>query len=426
MNPEDADATLYPNRADDGIDSRAVSRRRLLAGSATAGAAVAAGCVDAVDDGGGETSPETVFVFNTGEGTVSLIDAASDEVVDTLHLGATASFPSNQFTPTLSDDASAPLWLNVDGGVRAIEAGTLETVAKVTTGSGANWQERTPDGAHVVVSAREPAHRQVRIDADPNSERFGEETARIERRSEGGAGDADGPGPCDVTIHPDGEYAYVADLFGDALTVLDVESFEIVEQVAVEPNDGGRVKPWMTTAAWDGEHLLVENNGGEAGSESIWDISDPTAPEERVRLTRDDGLGRLPLTSEIGPKSATGYVFTPDSESVSVVDIAGGTVATQIDVGGEAFVGTWGPSREKLYVPVQTSDEVTVIDHAEREVVATVGVGAEPYGATAASVRPEGSRTEQLLAGMAGMGLELAGAGTTYCIGNCACGHKLE
>ncbi|WP_210423533.1 beta-propeller fold lactonase family protein [Halorussus marinus] len=427
MSDDTDDEALYPNR---GRATRptGVSRRRLLSGSAAAGAAVTAGCMGSTtDDSGGDGDAEgTIFVFNTDEKTVSVIDAATHEVVATPHLGATASFPSNQYAPGLTDEPTDPLWLNVDRGVRAIEVGSLSSVAAVETGSGANWQELTPDGAHLVVSAREPAHTQYRIDADRESRSFGEVTAEIDRADEGGIGDRDGPGPCDVTIHPDGAYAYVPDIFGDTLSVIDVEAFELAEQVAVSPTDGAdAARPWMGTAAPDGETLLVEHDEGATGTESVWDVSDPAAPVERARLTADDGLGRRPLTSEIGPDSAFGYVFTPGSNDVTVLDLDAGTVADRLDVGGSAFVGTWGPSRERLYAPVQTADEVAVIDHADREVVETIPVGSRPYGATAATARPDGDAAANVRGTMASLGIDLDDGGTTYCIGNCACGHRL-
>ena len=351
-----------------------------------------AGCVE--PEGSVETtSRPTVFVFNTGDGTVSLVDVETDAVVATVPVGFASSFPSNQFTPRLIDEPDDPLWCNVEDGVRALSAGSLSTIGSVATDAGANWQERTPDGTSLVVSAREPAHRQLRIDADPGSETFGEVTGEIDRRPEGGRGDADGPGPCDVTIHPDGAFAYVPDLYGDTLTVIDVDDFAIHRQIAVEA-EGDPPAPWMGTAAWDGETLLVENAGGPAGSESIWDVSDPGDPVERVRLTADDGqeeeggLGADPLTSEIGPDSAFGYVFTPGTEDVTVIDLKAGVVDARLDLGGEAFVGTWDPAREKLYVPIQTTDEVAVIDAGSREIETTIDVGPEPYGATATSLRP--------------------------------------
>jgi len=420
----DIDPTLYPNAESDNQPVDAVSRRRVLAGSTAAGAAATAGCLGGGDEPNREGS--TVFVFNTGDGTVSLIDTATNEVVGTKHLGLSSSFPSNQYTPQLTDTANDTLWLNVDRGVRGLSAGSLSETARFDTGSGANWLEQTPDGQHLVVSAREPAHTLYRLDADPDSDSFGEQTGVIDRTSEGGRGDNDGPGPCDVTIHPDGQYAYVPDLYGDTLTVVDIPSFEIETQIEVDPVGEAPAEPWMGTISWDGARLLVEHNEGDAGSESIWDTSDPANPEEITRLTVDDGLGEGPLTSEIGPESEVGYVFTPGTNDISVVDLTAGEVTDRLDVGGSAFVGTWDPARETLYVPVQTTNEVAVVDHASRKITDTIAVGDSPYGATAATVRPQSDNTDALLAKLAQMGVFASTAETTYCIGECACGHQLE
>ncbi|MDS0293744.1 hypothetical protein [Halogeometricum luteum] len=437
------DRFLYPNRSRDRSKAtRGVSRRRMLAGSAAAGAAATAGCAGGGEGGSGSgddnpaatgtgtgdaptvSNPPTVFVFNTGDGTVSVVDVESDEVVETRALGLSSSFPSNQYAPRLTTAPEDSLWLNVDRGVRALSVGSLAETASVETESGANWLERTPNGRHVVVSAREPAHRQLRIHADPSSDRFGEVSGDIDRTGEATTGDQAGPGPCDVTVHPDGEFAYVPDLFADTLTVLRIDPFEIETQVEVDPVGDGPARPWMGTVSPDGRTLLVEHDEGETGTESIWDLSDPANPEERVRLTGDDGLGRRPLTSEIGPDSETGYVFTPGSDDVTVVDLRAGDVTGRLDLGGSAFVGTWDPAHAKLYVPVQTRDEVAVVDHARGEIVERIAVGANPYGATAARARPRPDSTAALGTALARLGIREP-VETTYCIGNCACGHRL-
>jgi YVTN family beta-propeller protein len=424
MTDDHGDDVLYPN-ADGGGEDGGVSRRTLLAGSASAGALATAGCLGSGDSGTDEGGPATVYVFNTGDKTISVIDAAADELVTTQYLGATASFPANQHVADYTAESGDPMWLNVDQGVRAVDAGSLSELASLETGSGANWQEVTPDGETLVVSAREPTHKQYKVDADPDSDSFGDVTAELDRTDEAGRGDKEGPGPCDVTIHPDGEYAYVPDIFADQLSVIEIDSFDVVEQVPVDPvGDADAVAPWMDTASRGGETLLVENNEGDHGTESIWDVSDPAAPEEVARLTADDNLGALPLTSEIGPDSERGYVFTANSEDVTVVDLNAREVVDRIDLGGKAFVGTWGPSYEKLYVPVQTSDEVKVVDHDSGEVTATLSVGSKPYGATAGRVRPEETSTNEFLATAASLGIELTEGGTSYCIGECACGHQ--
>jgi len=424
---QDSDPMLYPNADGDADAHGGVSRRRLLATGAVAGTAATAGCTGGESDGDADddrTDRATVFVFNTGDGTVSLIDPERDELVGTRAVDLSSSFPSNQYTPTLVDAPEESLWLNVGRGVRGLSVGSLSETASVGTESGANWLERTPDGAHVVVSAREPTHAQFRVDADPSSDGFGDVTAEIDRTGEGGNGDREGPGPCDVTVHPDGEYAYVPDIFGDTLTVVRIDPFEIATQVDVDPIGDGAARPWMATVSPDGRTLLVEHDEGEAGTESVWTLDDPAVPEETARLTNADGLGERPLTGEIGPGSERGYVFTPGSDDVTVVDLEAGTVADRIDLGGSAFVGTWDPSRSKLYVPVQTTDEVAVIDHERGAVVERIDVGPSPYGATAARVRPRSDPASDVSLAMARLGVTES-AETTYCIGNCACGHRL-
>ncbi|RJX50197.1 hypothetical protein DP106_06360 [Halonotius pteroides] len=151
-----------------------------MTSGATAGAVATAGCAgdgdsEANDDTQSQaTERSTVFVFNTGDGTVSLIDPASNEVVGSGAIGLSSSFPSNQYTPDLTDGSEGVLWLNVEHGVGALTAGTLDEVAHVDTGSSANWQEQTPDGDYLVVSAREPSRMNYRIDADRWSTTVGE------------------------------------------------------------------------------------------------------------------------------------------------------------------------------------------------------------------------------------------------------------
>jgi len=430
----EANADLYPNRDRDGPP---VSRRGFVAGSAALGAAATAGCSSDDADGGGsggggggETTqdetetptPEqrdTVVVFNTGDMTVSVVDVAADEVLETTHVGLTSSFPSNQYTRTLVDSAADSLWANVGRGVRALNPVTLTERARVETGSGANWQELTPDGSSVVVSAREPAHTQYKVDADPDSETFGEVLDEIDRTDEGGRGDNDGPGPCDITIHPDGRYAFVPDLYGDTLTVLDIEEFAIETQVDVAPVDGSAPQPWMGTVDPQGERMLVEHR---AGVETVWDVSDPTEPTEIARLGSEDGLGDGPLTSEISADGSTGYVLTRGSEDVTVVDMEDLSVTRRIDLGGSAFTATWDSEHRKLYVPVQSANVVRVIDDATGEVTATLDVGERPYGATACRIVPDPVPPGTAAAAASKLGLD---GDTTYCIGDCACGHEL-
>lgn len=119
--PAERDDDIYPS---DGVGRRqSLSRRYLLSGSATLGVAATAGCLGDDESGDADTDvveQPTVFVSNTGDGSVTVIDTASQSVVETRSLGLSTSFPSNQHTPALTTGATDPIWLNVgEGSVRS-------------------------------------------------------------------------------------------------------------------------------------------------------------------------------------------------------------------------------------------------------------------------------------------------------------------
>ncbi|SEQ21876.1 beta-propeller fold lactonase family protein [Natrinema salaciae] len=408
-----------------------VDRRRLLETSVTVGATVSvAGCLS---DDGAARAP-TVYVFNNGDRTVSVIDAETDESIENPFIDTTASFPANQYG-TSADSEYDVCWLNVSGGVRAFDQHSLAEIGSLETGYGPNYPNLTPDESRLVVASggtttldpdpdeTEP-HAIHRIDADRESDGFGEVTGRIETEY---------TGPCDVTLEPDGDYAFVPEIANETLAVVSVDPFEIVERISAgAPAGDGEVLPFMATASFDGDCLLVENGEGElgsdpavprVGSESIWDVSDPTEPVERERITREDGLPAAPITSEIGPDGDVAYLFTPDAESVTVVDLEAGAVDRELDVGGRSISGAWGPAREKLYVPVQTANRVAVIDHAQRDVATTIDAGESPTGAVAGTVRPDTDASQRLLGSLSTLGVDVGEQEMAFCPeGNCYCG----
>ena len=409
-----------------------VDRRRLLQASGTVGAATAlAGCSGGGDGDGGDDAAPTMYVFNNGDRTVSVIDAETDELLDSVFLGTTASFPANQYSTGI-DDAHDVLWLNVSGGVRGIDQRTLEEVAFVETGYGPNYPNVTPDGEHLLIASggttgMEPdgdeAHAIFRVDANRDSDTFGEVTGEIE---------TDYVGPCDMTLGPDGDYAFVVDVADESLRVLSVDPFETVARIgAGEPVTEGNVLPFMCTASFDGQYLLVENGEGtlggdpeipRVGSESVWDVSDPENPEEVAKITRDGGLPGAPITSEVAPDNTAAYLFIP-GEGVGVIDLESFEYDTTLDVGGSSIAGAWGPNREKLYVPVQDANHVAVIDHESRSVVGTIDVGEAPTGAAAGNVRPEGDALASIQASLASLGITFGEMEASFCMDDhCYCG----
>lgn len=410
----------------DGVD-----RRRVLRSSVVVGRAAALSSCVSGDTSDAERAP-TVYVFNNGDRTVTVVDAETDESIETVSVGTTASFPANQYG-TGADSSYDILWLNVSGGVVGLDQHDLNEVARIETGFEPNYPNLSVDERHLLVAAggttsMDPApddpadHAIVRVDADPDSDTFGEVTGTIE------TGYA---GPCDVTLDADGQHAYVPEIAHETLRVVQVDPFETVATVDVgEPVTDGDVLPFMATTAWDDDLLCVENGEGELGpdgdregSESIWDVSDPDDPEELARITREDGLPAMAITSETGPDGEVAYLFTPDAESVTLIDLDDRVVTGELDVGGTSISGAWGPHREKLYVPVQTANHVAVIEHASRAIVETIGVGESPTGAVGGMVRPATSTSRRVTGSLASLGLVVGDREPTICPeGNCYCG----
>ncbi len=419
---------LNPNMKDPFASG--VPRRRVLQTSGAVGAASAlAGCIG---DDADERAP-TMFVFNSGDRTVSIIDTENDELLDSFFIDTTASFPANQYTTGAENDYDIA-WLNVSNGVRGFDQVSMEEVAYIETGYGPNYPNVTPDGQHLLIASggttgmepdpQDPENHAIfRVDADPESESFGEITGEIETAY---------VGPCDMTLGPAGEYAYVVDVADETIRVVRVDPFENAALVdAGEPAGEGNVLPFMCTATFDGQYLLVENGEGElgsepeierVGSESVWDISDPEHPEEVAKITRDDGLPAPPITSEIDPDNEAAYLFTPGA-GVTVIDLDNYEVVDTLDIGGSAIAGAWGPHREKLYVPVQDADHVAVIEHASQSVIETIDAGEAPTGALGGMARPNGDAVASVLASFSSLGVSIGEREATFCMeDHCYCG----
>jgi len=429
--PSEGRWVRVPRRGDLANDDRrnpfaeGIDRRRLLRTSGVVGATTAlAGCSGAEVGEATETTPaDDVRVQQRGPNRQR--DRHRVGRAGHLRVSRTTALVSSQ--PVLHRDRRRPRRALAQRLRRrpGIDQRTLEEVAYVETGYGPNYPNVTPDGDHLLIASggttgMEPEgdenHAIFRVDADRDSDTFGEVTAQIETGY---------VGPCDMTLGPDGDYAFVVDVADEAIRVLTVDPFETVARVGSgEPVTEGNVLPFMCTAAFDGEYLLVENGEGtlggdpevpREGSESLWDISDPENPEEVGKITRDDGLPGAPVTSEVSPDNEAAYLLIP-GEGVGVIDLKSFEYEATLDVGGSSISASWGPNREKLYVPVQDANQVAVIDHASREVVETIGVGEAPTGAAAGTVRPESDAVSRVQASLASLGITFGEMEASWCM----------
>ncbi len=196
-----------------------------------------------------------------------------------------------------------------------------------------------------------------------------------------------------IAFSPDGTKAYVsgeprgnitpvgptlADA-GDAVHVFKVEAEtgRGTEQKPIQLPSGGTSKlgwPEGLRVTPDGRTLLVALN--QANQLAIIDLTAAT-PTARVVA-----VGKFPYDVVASRDSHTAYVSNELDGTVSVVDIASGTVAANIGVGGqrgnleahpEGLLSD--PHRPLLYVAVTNRDLVAVVDTTTRSVKRYVSLG---------------------------------------------------
>jgi YVTN family beta-propeller protein len=359
-----------------------VSRRAFLR-TAVGGALVLALAPWRLAAGASGGARDLVVVSNHGGGgshggpSVTLIDPGTLDVLATVPLAGAFSFPATRWDPKRD-----LIWSGFAeaGAVDAFRLSTGKRVAHVPTESNQNYTELTPDGSAVVVAARF-RDRLLKVAADPAAADFGSVLARLDQPR--------GSQPCDVTVRSSGDYAYVPDRGTDTVTTLDVASFEVVSRVRVHRRGGpGPLEPYMATVSPTGNVLFVENavvaGASQTGSESIFDLTDPERPREVARLSSVDGLGRMPLTSEITPDGRYGMVICRDSDEVSVVDTSTLKVVTNVTfpAGSHPVAGTflYGDGGSTLFVPLPGRDAVAAVGVPDFRVRKLIPVGPRPVG----------------------------------------------
>lgn len=170
--------------------------------------------------------------------------------------------------------------------------------------------------------------------------------------------------PHEIVVTPDGSKSYVACALGNAVNVIDNDSFEVIERIE---HDTFEFPHGLAVA---GDELYLAATRSERVYAIDWrhdEIVDhfPTGQElsHMIEVT-DDGT--------------TGYVANIGSDTVSVVDLDAREVREHVEVGaGPEGIGLH-PEERYLYVANQDDDALQVIDLDDRETVAERRLGETP------------------------------------------------
>lgn len=214
-------------------------------------------------------APVYAYAFNVGSQDVTVIDTGTNEVVETLPLGAGVRWLSNE--QDFWDGRHIWTYDLVDGQAHliAIEPAKMEVVRRKEIGNGpAHSVQLTPDRGHLLVNAA----------GDNLLAVVERRTLEIVRRVQTGLF------PCDIDLSPDGSVAYFPERDQHTVAALDLATGEITKRVAFMEGS----KPHMLRVSPDGATIWVQT--AAAGSNAVLD-ADTLAIRTHGKLGQAPGPG---------------------------------------------------------------------------------------------------------------------------------------
>lgn len=179
-----------------------------------------------------------------------------------------------------------------------------------------------------------------------------------------------------------GPLVYVSDETGSSIVVVDGQSGEIVQRIAV----GKRPRGLRLTH--DGTRLLVALSGSPIGGPGVDESKLP--PADRTA----DGIGVVDVSSgtvirkyqsgqdpesfAMSPDGRTLYISNEDAAEMSVLDLERGTITQRVKVGDEPEGVTVRPDGRVVYVSCEATNEVVAVDTTTFKVVARIASGPRP------------------------------------------------
>lgn len=160
-------------------------------------------------------------------------------------------------------------------------------------------------------------------------------------------------------------YAYVSNLAGNNLSVVNTADYSVVGSIPVPKGPTGlAVTP-------DGSKVYVASQS--ANTVSV--ISTATKS-----VIASIGVGATPTRVAVSPNGAQVYVVSQGANQIDVIDTGSQTVVGTIAVGAKPTAVAFNPAGTRAYVANVWSGDVSVIDTASQTVVATIVAASGPSG----------------------------------------------
>lgn len=344
--------------------------RALLAALTVAATAALTACSAGAAAPPDETDELTgsVWVANEGGDSLTVLDAATGEVVTTVE-----GVPQPHNVQASADGETVWAVTGTDQLV-ALATDTLDVTGLAATDSHPAHVVGTPDGGVLVTSSGQPSlyaydarlrpGSRTELDGAPHGLRLSADggTAVVANT---GAGTLDvvevasgavrdrvdvGPGPVQVAVSGDGRWAW-ASVAGDRTVVrVDLATGEVVGSVGV---DAAPAQVFLTSTG----RLLVAGQGDEGAPGSTLTVLDASTLERLAEVE----VGSGPHGVVADPAGTVAWVTNLVDGTVSVVDLTTSTVTRTVDVGRAPNGVSFSPRR------VAGVPETVALELPERE-----------------------------------------------------------
>lgn len=315
------------------------------------------------------TQAERVYVSNEDGHTVTVLDAATAEVIATVPVGkrprglklnrdgsrlyvAVSGLP--KCPPTVPDEECAKLERDLRAdGVAVIDTKTLKLLQVLQAGSDPEQFDLSADGRRLFVANEDIATLSV-VDLESGAviKRIG-----VGREPEG------------VAVSPNGQWVLVTNESDNSISVIDTQSLEVLRAVQV----GKRPRDLAYTS--DSRTAYVS---GEFDA-SVYRIAVPEGdPVKKLVQLRKETRPMAVILDE--PKKRL-YVSTGRGGTVAVLAVDGeARLLKEIPVGTRPWGMAMSSDGGHLYTANGPSNDVSVIDTKTLTVIKTVPVGRSPWG----------------------------------------------